>query len=82
MHTPAAPALKVMFYVGRELVTARLVFKNKRAFAFLSDSEPRNSKNLVVHKRVELDVSLLKTMNPALGADYFYQRKAESPDPV
>ena len=74
------PDLKVMFYVGRELRTARLVLKGTRAFAVLSNSEPKYSKDIIANARVELDVNLLTKMNPSLGADYFYKREVKSPD--
>ena len=31
-------------------------------------------------ERIELDVECLEKMNPALGADYFYKNKVESPE--
>jgi hypothetical protein len=31
-------------------------------------------------ERIELDVECLEKMNPALGADYFYKKKVESPE--
>jgi hypothetical protein len=75
-----SPALKVMFYVGRELRTARLVFKHKRAFVVLHQLEPRHTNVVGVDERIELDVECLEKMNPALGADYFYKNKVESPE--
>lgn len=75
-----SPALKVMFYVGRELRTARLVFKHKRAFALLHQLEPRHTNVVGVDERIELDVESLEKMNPALGADYFYKNKVEPPE--
>ena len=74
-----SPALKVMFSVGKELRIARLVFKHKRAFAVLHQLEPRHTKVIGVDERIELDVECLEKMNPALGADYFYRNKVESP---
>jgi hypothetical protein len=75
-----SPALKVMFYVGRELITARLKLKGKRAFAVLNEDEPRHTNVIVVNEPIELDVQCLEKMNPDLGADYFYKQKVEAPE--
>ena len=75
-----SPALKVMFYVGRELRTARLRLKGKRAFAVLFQSEPRHTNVVGVDEQIELQVECLEKINPALGADFFYRREVVSPD--
>ena len=67
-----------MFYVGRELITARLKLTGKRAFAVLHDCVPKHKKGVAVDEQIELDVQCLEKMNPALGADYFYKSKVES----
>ena len=69
-----------MFYVGRELRTARLVLKGTQAFAMLGNSEPKHSKDIIANGKVELDFNHLTKMNPALGADYFYKREVASPE--
>jgi hypothetical protein len=74
------PVLKVMFYVGRVLITAQLKMKGKRAFAVLYESEPRHTNIIARTEPIELDVECLEKMNPALGADYFYRSKVESPE--
>ena len=69
-----------MFYVGRELKTARLILKGTQAYAILPELEPNSSKKIIVDTRVELDFDVLTKMNPALGADYFYKREIKSAD--